>query len=151
VVGDLNGDGKPDVVVIYFAGESTLSVFLNTTVVTDTTPPRITVVARPRVLWPPNGKMIPVVFSGKITDAGSGVDSQSVRFTAVDEYGRIQSSGSIDLGHDGSYSISALLKASRKGNDRDGRSYTMIISAKDRVGNFASAQTFVRVPHDRHR
>jgi len=65
VVGDLNGDGKPDVVVIYFAGESTLSVFLNTTVVTDTTPPRITVVARPRVLWPPNGKMIPVVFPAK--------------------------------------------------------------------------------------
>src|SRR5262249_20493035 len=92
VVGDLNGDGKPDVVVIYFAAQSTLSVFLNTTVVADTIPPQIMVAARPRILWPPNGKMIPVLFSGRITDVGSGVDAQSAKFTVVDEYGRIQPS-----------------------------------------------------------
>jgi FG-GAP-like repeat/FG-GAP repeat len=147
-VGDLNLDGNPDVVVVYFAGNSTLSVFLNTTAVADTTPPAITVSARPPVLWPPNGKMALVVLSGRITDTGSGVDTQSARFTVLDEYGMVQPSGRIVLVSDGSYSIPIFLNASRNGHDRDGRSYTLIVSAKDKVGNFGSAQALVTVPHD---
>jgi hypothetical protein len=147
-VGDFNLDSKPDVVLVYFAANSTLSVFLNTTVV-DTVSPAITVSANPSVLWPPTGGTVPVVVSGAITDTGSGVDPNSVTFAVTDEYGLVQPSGAIALNADGSYMVQVLLTASRHGSDLDGRLYTVTIKAKDKAGNLGSAPTSVTVPHDR--
>jgi len=147
-VGDFNLDSKPDVVVVYFAGSSTLSVFLNTTV-SDTIPPVISVSASPSTLWPPTGSMVPVVLFGTITDIGSGVDPNSATFEVSDEYGIVQPSGGIALNADGSYAVRIVLSASRRGADLDGRLYTVTIKAKDRAGNLGSAHVFVTVPHDR--
>jgi hypothetical protein len=120
-------------------------------VAVDTTPPAITVAANPATLWPPNGKLVSVTVSGTITDnrAGdSGVDASSVAYTVMDEYGRIQPHGSVTLGTDGRYTITVALEASRKGNDQDGRHYTITVNAKDKTGNLGGASTIVTVPHD---
>jgi hypothetical protein len=115
----------------------------------DTTPPVITVAAIPSILWPPNGKMVPIRIAGTITDAGSGVDPRTTAYAVEDEYGNVEPRGGpIALGENGSYSFTIDLEASRKGNDRDGRHYTIIVSAQDNAGNEGSAATSVIVPHD---
>jgi hypothetical protein len=116
----------------------------------DVTPPMITVSATPKTLWPPNGRMVPVTISGTITDAGSGVNASTVTYTVIDEYGLIQPSGSITNWNatTGNYTFTIQLQASRNGNDRDGRQYTIIVSAQDIEGNQGSKNTSVIVPHD---
>ena len=114
----------------------------------ETTPPVLTISASSRTLWPPNGKMVPVTISGTMTDAGSGVRASTATYTVIDEYGRVQPSGPITLGTNGTYSFTILLQASRNGNDQDGRKYTITVRAQDNAGNNGSASTNVIVPHD---
>jgi hypothetical protein len=149
-VGDFNSDGKSDVAVVYFAGNSTMSIFLNTTA-TDTAPPVITLSANLSTLWPPTGRTVPVVFSGTIIDTGSGVDASSVTFQVIDEYGVVQLSVGVQLSADGSFAFRVLLSASRRGLDLNGRLYTITVEAKDHAGNLGSAQVLVTVPHDQRR
>ena len=85
---------------------------------------------------------------GTILDAGSGVDVSTPIYTTTDEYGLVQPTGSVHLGLGGEYSFQVFLQASRKGSDSDGRHYTIKVSAKDKVGNFAFGSTTITVPHD---
>ncbi|MEO6238666.1 MAG: VCBS repeat-containing protein [Vicinamibacterales bacterium] len=151
-VADFNLDGKPDVVILYLPPTSVFSVFLNTTIPDttppDTTPPVVTASASPSTLWPASGRTVPVTISGTITDMGSGVDPSSARFQVTDEYGIVHPSGSIVVNQDGSYRVRIWLTASRQGSDRDGRTYTITVSAKDKAGNLGSGKTEVHVPHD---
>jgi hypothetical protein len=116
----------------------------------DTTPPGITISARPTTLWPPNRKLVPVTVSGTITDepGGSGVDASTATYAATDEYGLVQPSGPVTLGSNGRYTFTISLQASRQGNDQDGRHYTITVSAEDHAGNLSTASTIVAVPHD---
>ena len=114
----------------------------------DTIPPTVTAAANPSILWPPNNKLVEVVVSGIITDTIDGVNASTAAFNVVDEYGQIQPSDTVILGPGGTYSFSILLKASRDGDDKDGRLYTITVSAKDNVGNLGSASVVVTVPHD---
>ena len=114
----------------------------------DVTPPAVSVSANPSSLWPPNGKMVPVTVSGTIKDSLSGVNPSTATFAVVDEYGMVQPSGPVNLGHGGSYSFTVLLQASRNGNDKNGRQYTITVSARDLAGNLGSAAAIVTVPHD---
>ncbi len=106
-----------------------------TVTVRDTIAPVVTVGLNPTKIWSPNGAMVPVTVSGRVTDAGSGVNpSGGVTFAVKDEYGLIQPSGPVTLAADGSYSFVVSLQASRKGSDRNGRTYTVTITATDRAG-----------------
>jgi hypothetical protein len=111
-------------------------------------PPVVTVSANPTMLWPPNGEMLPVTVSGAITDACSGVNASTAVYSVTDEYGEVQPSGPVTLGAGGSYSFAIPLQASRSGTDKNGRTYTITVSAKDNAGNLGSASTVVTVPHD---
>jgi VCBS repeat protein len=153
VTTDVDGDGKPDVLVSECAitgcdNGNEVGVLLNNSPVLDTTPPLITVSATPKVLWPPNGKMVPVSVSGTITDTGSGVNTKTAAYSVRDEYGEVQPTRAIALGPGGNYSFTVLLQASRRGSDLDGRRYTITVRAKDNVGNGGSKTSAVTVPHD---
>ena len=106
--------------------------------------------ANPATLWPPDGRLVTVTVSGTITDepGGSGVEPSSAAYRVMDEYGQIQPSGSVTLDADGSYAFTVALQASRKGNDRDGRHYTIVVSATDMAGNLGVASATVTVPHN---
>ena len=129
---------------------STASVGFNVVApqVAETTPPVITISASPKTLWPPNGKMVPVTIAGTITDSGSGVKASTATYAVIDEYGSVHPSGPITLGSNGSYSFTIQLQASRNGNDKDGRQYTITVRAQDNAGNNGAASTGVTVPHD---
>ena len=109
----------------------------------------LTASANPSTLWPPNGRIVSVTISGTITDMGSGVDPSSATFHVTDEYDVVHPSGSIAVNDDGSYRVQVSLTASREGSDRNGRPYTITVSAKDEAGNLGSGKTEVHVPHDR--
>jgi hypothetical protein len=147
--GDFNHDGRTDVAVIYPGPPGPVSIFLNATTPPDTIPPLVTATATPTVLWPPNGKTTSVIVTGTVSDEGSGVDVSSGRFVVTDEYGILQPSGGVSIAADGTFSIAIPLAASRRGNDDDGRTYTIAISATDRAGNVGSSDVRVIVPHDR--
>ncbi len=114
----------------------------------DLTPPAVTISASPSSLRPPDGRRVRVTVSGTITDALSGVDSNSATFAVVDNEGEVQTHGPVRLGPGGSYSFIILLPASRNGHDKDGRHYTITVRVKDLAGNVGSAATIVTVPHD---
>ena len=150
---DLNGDGAPDVAATHDFGNGILppgkvDVLLNDRLPPDVVPPVVTVSASPSVLWPPNGRLVPVTISGTITDAASGVDASSATFRVLDEYGQVQPGGAVVLGAGGSYSFTVMLEASRRGDDRNGRLYTVTVTARDIAGNAGTADGLVAVPHD---
>ena len=146
-VADFNLDGRPDLAINYAGDSETISIYLNVTQ-PDTLPPAIRLSATPSVLWPTDGRAKPVVVSGTVTDSGTGVDLATVRYEVRDEYGTVQPSGAIALDSNGDFSVTVLLTASRRGTDRDGRTYTIVVHATDRAGNATAESTTVVVPHD---
>jgi hypothetical protein len=73
---------------------------------------------------------------------------QACTYQVIDEYGQVQPSGSVTPDANGSYAFTVALEASRRGNDRDGRHYTILVSARDIAGNLGRATATVTVPHN---
>ena len=144
----LTAEGSYNVGLRALDNAGNISALATATVKIDVTPPVVNVSASPSSLWPANGKMVPVTVSGTITDSLSGVNPSTAAFAVVDEYGSIQPTGPVSLGAGGSYSFTILLQASRNGNDKNGRQYTITVSATDYAGNLGSAAAIVTVPHD---
>lgn len=115
---------------------------------TDMTPPAITMRATPTILQPPDGHLVPVAISGKITDTESGVLTSSATFTVIDEYSLVRPRGPVSLDSSGHYSFVVHLVASRKGVDRNGRCYSIQVKARDNTGNWGVTTATVIVPHD---
>ena len=115
------------------------------------TAPTIGCVATPNTIWPPNGKRVVVTVSGTVTAGSQPIPAGGTTCAVKDEYGEVQPSGSFGLGPGGSYSFGVSLIAARNGDDQDGRTYTIVVSARDAIGNVGSCSTVVTVPHDHGR
>jgi hypothetical protein len=83
-----------------------------------------------------------------VMDESDSSGVQSAAYAVTDEYGQVQPSGSFSPGADGGYTFTVALQASRNGNDRDGRRYTIMVSATDTAGNIGGASTTVTVPRN---
>jgi hypothetical protein len=128
------------------AGNTATSTVVNYFV--DNTPPTL-VVPNTQQLWPPDGRTVLVNLNGTASDLGSGVDS--ITFKVTDSYGLVQPAvAPIDGAGRNSldWKISIPLEASRNGWDKDGRVYTIEITARDRAGNMKTVAAYVTVPHD---
>ncbi len=64
----------------------------------DVAPPSLTLLASRTILSPPNGNMVPVTLSGRMTDVDSGIDAAAAAFAVTDEYGRVQPAGTVGAG-----------------------------------------------------
>ena len=116
--------------------------------VVDTIEPIITkITATPDMLWPPNGKIVPVnidVVSADICDTGPVCQIASV--TSNEPEGRLGSRS-----HSSDWRITEglglELRAERSGRG-DGRIYTITVECADASGNRAQGTVAVGVPHD---
>jgi hypothetical protein len=144
----ISGEGTNSVDLRALDNAGNISSLVSQPVNIDLTPPAVHVSASPSSIWPPDGRMVPVIVSGTITDNLSGVDSSTATFAVVDEYGNVNPNGPVTLGPAGKYTFTVSLQASRNGNDLDGRQYMITVSAKDLAGNLGSAATSITVPHD---
>lgn len=116
----------------------------------DRTAPAGSLTADPSIVWPPNHKMITITFSGELTDVGTGLEG--VTFRVLDEYGTVEPSINPVAGSGQTaltFSRTVELEASRRGDDRDGRTYTIEAALTDRACNVTTLRTTVLVPHDR--
>jgi hypothetical protein len=109
----------------------------------DMTPPSVACAANPSVLWPPNGRMVPIGVVVAIDDQGSGPAGFALTSVMSDEPDPSAIQGFVIASTD----VIGLLAASRLGSGR-GRTYTLTYSGRDAAGNPATCQTTVAVPHD---
>jgi len=111
----------------------------------DPDAPVLALGANPAELWPPNGKPRDVALSLAVSDAGP----VSLRLTVEDEYGEVSVPPMTTTGTGAfSWSPSLQLEAARRGEDRDGRTYTITVTARDAACNVSTARATVTVPHD---
>lgn len=115
----------------------------------DIEPPLLELSADPLQLWSPNNKLVPVRIFGTVFDLGSGI--QNIHIEVVDEYDECEPLVQDILPNeiiDGNWERTIELMASKKGNDKDGRKYTVIVTATDNLGNSATNEIEIIVPHD---
>jgi hypothetical protein len=116
----------------------------------DVAAPSITVSVTPQELWPPNGQLVTVTISGRVTDTGgSGVNRKSGRFSVQDEYEDedLEIDGRFAIAANGNFSFTVQLEADRDNSDENGRRYTITLRVSDNAGNVAKKRVFVFVPH----
>lgn len=94
-----------------------------------------------------NKKQVGVDFSGSIAMT-EGCEISSAEYQLVDEYGELDRTEEVTVNADGSFAVSVPMLASRKGNDKDGRLYTVKFSAENEAGVGESVETNVVVEHD---
>ena len=85
--------------------------------------------------------------TGYVSDV-SGRRPGTVSYHVIDEYGEVQPSGAARVHASGHYSFVVRLQSSRLGQDKDGRLYTIVVSATNQAGETGFTTTFVVVPHD---
>jgi hypothetical protein len=112
----------------------------------DVTAPQLTLSAQPSRIGPANGKLVPVTFTGTVSDSVASI--ATVSFRTTDEYGRVQPTGMAPVTN-GRFHITVRLEARRDGQDRDGREYVMTVQATDPAGNHTTARANAIVSHDR--
>ena len=115
------------------SGNTSAAATLTVTVRDTLAPTSIVATVTPSTIWPPSGTLIPVTVAGQAFDAASGI--AAIEWRVVDEYRQHQPSGSFAMTGNGAFSFSVPLLAARRGNDKDGRHYTIILTAVDRAGN----------------
>jgi hypothetical protein len=114
------------------AGNSTVRTF-TITVVDSTAPDSFVAGVSPPLLWPPDGRIVNVLVSGQASDGQSGV--ARIAWTVIDEYRAHQPSGVAMVAGNGPFSITIPLIADRRGTDKDGRHYSIHLTAYDVAGN----------------
>ena len=120
--------------------------------VVDTTPPRLSVVLSPSVLWPPNHKLVGVTATITVNDVCD--PDPKVRLLSIESNepdngrGDGNTSGDIQDAAFGTDDRSFLLRAEHSGLGA-GRKYTVTYEARDSSGNATVRQATVTVPHNR--
>ncbi|HEY6401147.1 MAG TPA: family 10 glycosylhydrolase [Blastocatellia bacterium] len=120
------------------------------TVRIDQTAPAISLSADPSVIWPPNGRSVPVTITGSGADAVSGL--AAVSYIVTDEYGTPLAIPLRQLqtmsGGSAAWTDRLSVEARRDGEDLDGRVYQVVATITDVAGNTSTATVIIRVPHD---
>jgi hypothetical protein len=117
---------------------------VDVTVKRDATAPTLSCEPTPSVLWPPNGKLVPVHVDVRVADELSGpagfllTDVRVSADVAADDIVEFEIGTADDAG---------LLRAKRPGWARE-RTYGLVYVGRDGAGNEAGCAASVLVPHD---
>lgn len=119
----------------------------------DLTPPALSCDPRPRLLWPPNHRLVPVSLSVEIDDALSGEAGFLLLHVLSSESDNAPGSGDGNTVRDirgfvvGTPDTSGLLRAERSATG-PGRNYSLTYRGADLAGNAGVCTAKVRVPHE---
>lgn len=120
--------------------------------VSDTTPPTLSLLADPTILWPPNHKLQEAHLIAFVTDACDPAPTFVLDSVSSSEPDNGTGDGDTvdDIQGDdpGTDDRAFFLRAERSGNG-SGRVYTALVTATDASGNTTSGHAQVVVPHDR--
>lgn len=126
------------------------TIFDSIITVEDTIAPEIvSASASPKVLWPPNHKMVTVNLEAEVKDA-CGDTSWKVLSVKSSQPNNGKGDGNTDTDFKILDNHTVSLRAERSGNDKEGRVYTITLQATDDAGNTSERKTvMVTVPHDK--
>lgn len=94
-----------------------------------------------------NHKQVAITLAGTLTTPeGCGIERAWYQLT--DEYGELDQTGDLEIAADGAFQVDVPMVASCKGDDKDGRLYTVTFMAESEAGVGESAETRVVVMHD---
>lgn len=94
-----------------------------------------------------NNKEVAIDLSGIISTT-DGCDIVKAWFELTDEYDELDHTEDLVINDDGAFSVAVPMVASRKGEDKDGRLYTVKFFAENDAGVGESPETSVVVLHD---
>lgn len=111
-------------------------------------PPTISnITSNQRTVSDRNNKQLTLVFSGAI-NSSPGCTTQKAWYKFSDEYGEMDKTGTVKLGENGNFTVSVQVIASRKGDDKDGRLYSVIFGAENEYGKASGGRQKVVIKHD---
>jgi hypothetical protein len=114
----------------------------------DSTAPILTgPTVTPTLIWSPNGKKINVTITGTASDPESGISK--IVLDVIDEYKVDQPHMEINNPTTATFTFVVPLTASRNGNDKDGRKYTIIVKAINGAGLVTTATPLSVTAHDK--
>jgi hypothetical protein len=94
-----------------------------------------------------NNKPIQIELSGSVA-VSEGCEIYNSQYQLTDEYGELDKVDGLQLDADGRFTVAVPMVASRKGNDKDGRLYTVKFVAENEAGVGESVETNIVVMHD---
>jgi hypothetical protein len=94
-----------------------------------------------------NHKEVAIDLSGSVSSP-DGCGSVKAWFELSDEYDELDRTEDLEINDDGAFSVAVPMVASRKGEDKDGRLYTVKFFAENDAGLVESPETSVVVLHD---
>ncbi len=94
-----------------------------------------------------NNKPIQIELSGSVA-VPDGCEIDNAQYQLTDEYGELDKVDALQLNVDGSFAVAIPVVASRKGNDKDGRLYTVKFVAENEAGVGESVETNIVIMHD---
>lgn len=98
-------------------------------------------------LWVPNRSLHGVELFGSL-ELGDGCTLIDARYEVVDEYGEHDATGTLTVDPvTGAWQATPMVEASRRGQDRDGRHYTVTLTVVTEAGESRLVRQIV-VPHD---
>lgn len=116
----------------------------------DTEPPQISASVTPETLWPPNHKMVEVLYTLNVSDNQDPNPITDVVGISVNEPDDIQGSGNTEGDFEITEDGRVFVRAERSGTGKR-RVYTVTFKAEDRSGNTGFASVDIVVPHDKGR
>ncbi|WJH35289.1 Ig-like domain-containing protein [Paenibacillus sp. CC-CFT747] len=116
----------------------------------DQTAPTLNLKADPSVLWPADGRLVPVTVGIEASDAASGIASVTlISITAMEGGVPVTlTPEDVQQADIGTSDSEFLLAAKRSGTALDGRVYNIVYEAVDQAGNRVTSKVTITVPHD---
>jgi hypothetical protein len=116
--------------------------------VVDTTPPTLSV-AEPVCLWPPNHDWARFSLSDLVLSVADTCDpAPRLRIVSVSSSEAVDATGSGNTAPDVVFGATTACVRSERAGPGTGRSYVMVVEARDASGNAATRRFTVEVPHD---
>lgn len=101
----------------------------------------------PEAIKAQKGKTVEIRIAGTIAVA-KGCNLSKAEYELNDEYGKMDAKGNLTIDAAGNFGITLPVEASRMGQDKDGRTYTVKLSATDEAGQGRSGDLVITVEHD---